>query len=112
VRATASKKHGSLEAEVQVDTSKTISEVWALVYPPSYVPPEPGEDLIQEDVPKVTLEDPDADGVFTASYSGFVEQGTYRVVIYATDDQGLSARPREAKAGDVWKVFLPVTVRW
>jgi hypothetical protein len=46
-------------------------------------------------VDKVALQDLDGDGIFTASY-GFVELGTYRVVIYAVDDRGLSARPREA----------------
>ena len=36
------------------------SAVWALVYPPSYEPPETGEDLEAESVPRVELADPAA----------------------------------------------------
>jgi hypothetical protein len=46
-------------------------------------------------VDKVTLQDPDGDGIYTTVYE-FAEVGRYRVVIYAVDDIGESARPLEA----------------
>jgi uncharacterized repeat protein (TIGR01451 family) len=91
---------GTIQAEVQVAAGKVVSAVWALVYPPSYEPPESGEDLEAESVPPVGLSDPDEDGVYTAPFS-FAEPGTYRVVIYAADTTGLDARPREAALGGV-----------
>ena len=60
---------GTIGAEVQVAAGKVVSAVWALVYPPSYEPPETGEDLEAESVPRVELSDPDEDGVYTGPYS-------------------------------------------
>ena len=92
-------------------SAKVISEVWALVYAPSYQPPESGEDMVGDSVPQVDMEDADGDGTYTATYTGFVEQGSYRVVVYAVDSTGLSARPNEAGQGDANKVYLPLVLK-
>jgi hypothetical protein len=66
-------------------------------YPVAYVS-QSGDIVRAEDDPnveKVALQDPDEDGIYTASH-GFVEPGIYRVVIYAVDDRGLSVRPIQA----------------
>ncbi len=90
---------GIIKAQVQAQEGNAVSTTWALVYSPSYEPPPPGEDMVRDEddpnVDKVALQDPDEDGIYIA-FHGFVEPGTYRVVIYAIDDRGLSARPREA----------------
>jgi len=81
--------------------------VWALIYAPSYTSPPPGDDMVIEDVPKVQLTDPDGDGIYTANYGNFYEQGTYRVVVYASDSLGSSARPMEAE--NVQNVALSIS---
>jgi hypothetical protein len=78
---------------VRIEESKVISEVWALVYAPAYEPPESGEGLGQENVPRVDLVDGEGDGTYEATYA-FSESGLYRVVAYAIDDARLNARPR------------------
>jgi hypothetical protein len=101
---------GTIQAQVLVHSSKTISEVWALIYAPSYEPPAPGEDMIIDDVPRVTLVETQQGGDFVATYD-FTEQGSYRVVVNAMDDTGKTARPREAKGGETHAVFLPMSIK-
>ena len=50
--------------------------------------------------------------VLFADVSGFVEEGLYRLVGYAWDDDGNLSLPREATAmvGEWW-VYLPLVVR-
>ena len=64
-----------------------------MVYPSSYVPPDPAqtEEMVQEDLRTVMLLDNDGDGVYTA-LERFDEAGAYRVVVYAVDGDGLHAR--------------------
>ncbi len=100
---------GLIEAEVRDD--RNVLSVWATVYRPSYVPPPPGEELVVEILPTVTLLDPNHDGVYTAEYERFDEGGEYRIVIYAVDDQGLQGRPREVKVRAGERVFLPLLWR-
>jgi hypothetical protein len=97
---------GTIEAEVRDDGS--VSEVWAVIYPPSYQSPASGEALVLEDLPTVTLTDGNGDGVYVALYDGFDEAGTYRVVVYAVDEEGLVGRPRDA---EVHRLYLPLVLR-
>jgi hypothetical protein len=97
-QAVAQITEGVIKAQVQPQGGRAMSSTWALIYKPSYEPPPPGQDMVRDEdnpnVDKRVLQDPEEDGIYTVSY-GFVEPGTYRVVIYAVDDRGLSARPRE-----------------
>ena len=99
---------GVVEAEVRDDVG--VSRVWAVVYPPSYQPPDPAttEELVQEGLPEVPLLDPDGDGVYRTVYSGFGEAGVYRVVVYAVDGEGLVGRP---KGIEVHRLYLPLVTR-
>jgi hypothetical protein len=99
---------GVIEAEVRDDGR--VSEVWAVVYSPSYQPPKPGmtEGLVVEDLPRVALLDVNGDGVYSAAYDGFGEGGAYRVVVYAVDGEGLVGRPRGV---EVHRVYLPMVVK-
>jgi hypothetical protein len=116
-QATFSSLDRTIEAQVQIQPGKVVSDVRAWIYPPSYQPPLPGEDMVQDNVEKVALEDPDGDSIFTASYDFSRELGLYRVVIYAIDTDGLSARPREATGSrpGFWgfssRIYLPLVIR-
>lgn len=102
---------GQIRASLQVPSEKVISQTWALIYPPSYEPPQSEEEMVQVNVPQVDLADPDGDGVYEAAYN-FTESGQYRVVVYAVDNLGLNARPRQAKAGlGAEEIYLPMILK-
>ena len=44
-------------------------------------------------------------------YTGFDQIGAYRIVVYATDEDGQLSRPREVMVTTGWRVFLPAVVR-
>ena len=99
---------GVIEAEVRDDAA--VSKVWAVVYPPSYQPPAPGEteELVLESLETETLSDKDGDGVYRGVHDGFDEAGAYRVVVYAVDGGGLVGRP---KGAEVHRLYLPLVLR-
>ena len=88
-----------------------VNFVWAVMYEPSYTPP-PGdtEEMPQETLPTAQLQDPDGDGIWEA-IEQFDELGEYRLVIYAADDEDLSARPKELKIRTGWQVYLPLVIK-
>jgi hypothetical protein len=114
VRAEVGPVEGStavITAEVKDD--ENVLSVWAVVYKPSYTPPEPGPEMVQETLPTVTLLDQDKDEVYTGLYEGFDEIGEYRVVVYAVDNEELEGRPKEVKVstGQGYEVYLPLVLR-
>ena len=96
---------GAITAEVRDDGS--LSQVWAAVYPPSYTPPSPGAEMVQDDLPTVTLAHQSGD-LYTADYD-FAEAGPYRVVVYAVDDEGIIGRPQSL--GEQHRGYLPLILR-
>jgi hypothetical protein len=102
---------GVIEAEVRDDVD--VLSVWAVVYKPSYQPPDPEEteEMPQEDLPTVTLLDQNGDDVYSGVYEGFDERGMYRVVVYAVDGQELMARPQEIELRTSWALYLPMVLR-
>ena len=102
---------GVIEAKVLDDLG--VLSVWAVVYKPSYVPPDPGEteEMPQEDLSTATLLDLDGDDVYSATYEGFDEIGKYRIVVYAVDGEGLEGRPKEMEVIVGWRVYLPLVLR-
>ena len=102
---------GVVEAEVQDD--KRALSVWAVVYKPSYAPPDPEEieEMLQEDLPTVALLDQNGDGVYSGVYEGFDELGEYRVVGYAVDDEANWALPAWVMVRLGRAVYLPVLMR-
>lgn len=115
--ATINQLERTIEAEIWIQEGKAVASAQAWIYPPSYQPPPAGEDMVVEDVEKVPLIDLDGDGVLTADYDFFREMGPYRVVIYATDVDGLSARPKEASlsgpdfSGFTHRTYLPLIIK-
>jgi len=101
---------GVIQAKVLDDDEEGVKRVWAVIYPPSYQPPEPGEEMPQETLPTIVLLDQGNDW-YGATYTGFDEMGVYRVVIYAEDGDGLEARPLAIEVRTGWAVYLPLVMR-
>ncbi|MCL4831426.1 MAG: hypothetical protein KJZ86_03260 [Caldilineaceae bacterium] len=99
-------RRGVIEAEVRLPPFKQIQSVWAVVYPPSYAPPEPGAELIPEPDSSLLLAH-QGNGIYRATYAGFDEAGLYRIVVYAQDRDGLNARPVVVDAQNGYPLFLP-----
>jgi len=99
---------GLLRANVFDDVS--VQHVWAVIYPPSYVAPSSSEALVQETLPTIKLLDQGKNS-YAATFDGFREIGIYRVVLYAEDNQGFTARPVTLEVSTGSRVLLPVIRR-
>jgi hypothetical protein len=81
------------DAEIEatgVNARYLVSSVDAIILDPSYVPPSPGdiEDGTRPGFHPISLDpDPLVDHRYSKVYSGFVEDGAYRVIISALDAQ-------------------------
>ena len=105
-----------------------------MIYPPTYEEPETSNALqaeLSDLVTKIILDpQPNLTGTLSQEQStrygggyNFVEEGTYRVIVYAKDRQGLSARPIEVEfnvaqgqavgvgPGDRHSLYLPFIQR-
>ena len=101
---------GTVEAEVLVNEGKDkIKNVWAVVYPPSYQPPTGGSEMVASPVGVPLIER--GNDRYAIDYPGFTEIGTYQVVVHASSDQGLLARPVTVEVTTGWRVFLPALIR-
>ena len=100
---------GVIEADVRDDQG--IDDVWAVIVPPSYAPPETSDELVPlegEDLPAPIRLQAVGDGIYRATYAGFEEPGVYRVIIYADDNTGLQAQPVTVEVSTARKSFLPL----
>jgi hypothetical protein len=100
--------HGVLQAEVRDD--EDVHRVWAVIYPPSYEPPTSGVEMPQENLPTIVLQD-QGDDRYSATYTGFDELGSYRVVIHAEDNDRREGRPLAIEVHMGWEVYLPLVLR-
>jgi len=99
---------GTIQAFVE-QGDEPVKIVWAAVYAPSFH--EPTITTLNLGVPLIELSpDPAQDGLYTAHYNAFGEQGTYRVVVYAQDQDGNQALPKMVQTGKA-KIYLPVVRR-
>jgi len=104
-----------IAALVRDDTS--VASVEAMVYAPSFVEPPPGDTTLDLGLPSVSLTDADGDLRFTGVFTGAVEAGLYRIVVYAEDSSGNQALPQQATVratGGVpsgEQMWLPLVVR-
>lgn len=90
------------------DDKNAIAQVFAAVYPPSYVVPVVGENLVNEvNIAKAVLE-PIGDNRYSGSYPDFSDPGAYRIVIFAKDSLNAQARPIELFVMVGMRVYLPV----
>jgi hypothetical protein len=100
---------GTITAQIRDDVAVMTATVE--VYPPGLEVPETGEGEMPElPVERVVLEDEDGDGVYERTYTGFTEEGVYRLVAYAWDNDGNLSLPREATAGQR-KGYLPLVLK-
>lgn len=102
---------GRAVLRTQVRDDVDVDRVWAVIYPPSYKAPTASEALVQEALPTVVLLDQGNDW-YGARFDGFREQGSYRVVFFADDNQDAHARPVavNVKVG-AERVYLPLVSR-
>ena len=78
---------------VVVDDS-VIEDVYATIIEPSYNVSGADDTLFEMNTTTLHLEDPDADGNYTASFT-LTESGNYTVIIHATDSKGNIASPKQ-----------------
>lgn len=86
-----------------------VRQVRVEVYPPDFVEPPPSQDGTTPvlNVPRVTLVQSAGD-LYGATYSGFTQTGSYRLVVYAVDDEGNQALPVVVRIG--YEAYLPVVM--
>ncbi|MEZ4730318.1 MAG: fibronectin type III domain-containing protein [Caldilineaceae bacterium] len=82
---------GQRRVQADVRDNGAITRVWAVIYPPGYVPPASGNELAPETLDNVNLTLEGNRYVLPAA--SFTQPGNYRVVIHAEDADGLRARP-------------------
>ncbi len=87
-----------------------VDDVWALIYPPSYRPPTIGEEWAQDTMTRVALYRPTGDWL-NSDPQRFDEAGTYRIVIYAEDNENLQARPATITVQTGRAVYLPLMMQ-
>ena len=101
-------RRGAIQAEVR--DNKHVRRVWAVIYPPSYRPPSNSSVLVPEALPTLVLQ-PQAQDQFIGEYPGFDEIGTYRIAVYAEDDDNLLAQPQVIKIQNGYQIFMPTVKR-
>ena len=101
---------GPRAIRAQVLDDETVRRVWAVIYPPSYTPPQPDEEMAGETLPTLVLPD-QGNGWYGALYTGFSEFGRYRVVIYAEDNDLLEAQPAALEVRTGGRLFLPALLK-
>ncbi|MBT6247162.1 MAG: tandem-95 repeat protein [Gammaproteobacteria bacterium] len=74
-----------------ISAVNTITRVWAVILPPGYDEVDP--DLPVVDAIEIEMTESAEPGVFSAVYEQFVDQGIYKIAIYAQDAQGLLSAP-------------------
>lgn len=81
------------EIRVQVKDDRNVTNVRAYLSPPSYIPPDPsGERLVIDDRRRLQLT-PTENGYYEVTFCPD-ELGTWSVSVEATDNDGLTSRPR------------------
>ncbi|MFZ4656047.1 MAG: leucine-rich repeat domain-containing protein [Caldilineaceae bacterium] len=91
--------------------NQAVANVWAVIYPPSYSAVAGADELIAEELTTLPLQ-LQSGNRYSVESGGFTTPGTYRIVIHATDNDGLQARPVEmtVQVGG-HRVLLPLVTR-
>ena len=87
--------------------------VWAVVYEPDYTPPGNADELAPSPPPLTLHRESGASDWWTGLYGQFDQVGSYRIVVYARDQEGdgLLSRPWELTFTTGWQIFLPTLMR-
>jgi hypothetical protein len=99
---------GLIQAEVR--DNKGVKRVWAAIYPPSYVSPTSGDELVAEDLPALDFI-AHGNHQLSAEYTQFHDSGTYRVALYAEDISGLKARLYVLDVFTGRSIYMPLIMR-
>jgi hypothetical protein len=105
---------GQATIQAQVRDDSGVRDVWMVIYPPDFVAPSPvssGFPIVT--VPTVTLT-LSGTNLYTTLYSGFAEEGLYKIVVYAWDEDENQAVPVAESVlfvHDVYRVYLPMIQR-
>jgi len=104
---------GTVRALVRDDGNTARVNVWAVVYPPSFIEPAPSPDGTMPDLglPQVELSDSNGDGEFVGVCQNFTEDGIYHLVFYAEDGEGNLSQPTVLEVQTRWQVHLPLVMR-
>ena len=98
----------TIRAQIRDDVAVLTATVE--IYPPEFTVPTTGEGEMPElPVDRVVLHDNDSDGIYEKTYAGFIEQGLYRLVAYARDNDGNLSLPRQTAAGQA-QAYLPLVL--
>ncbi|MEZ4866395.1 MAG: C13 family peptidase [Caldilineaceae bacterium] len=106
-------QQGTMRATVLDDQG--IRHVWALIYPPDYMAPTTSDALVNDEaderVTKLGLTRRSGD-LYSATFFGFNQAGSYRILIYAEDDDNLQTPPVAITVDhQVSRVFLPLVAQ-
>lgn len=99
---------GEIRAQVVDDTA--VARVWAVVYPPSYIPPSSPDKIVIDPLDSIDLV-LQGDDWYRSPKVDLDEAGTYRVIVYAEDYAGAEARPFSVMIDAGRPVFLPLLLR-
>jgi hypothetical protein len=103
---------GVIQARILSDEKNPTQTVWAVIYPPDYVEPEPGPgvvDMVPEPDPVPLISR--GNNLWSAADSGFTQTGVYRIVVHAQSRDGLLAQPLAIQVVTGAKIFLPTLQR-
>ncbi|MEZ4867554.1 MAG: C13 family peptidase [Caldilineaceae bacterium] len=112
----AANQNGSIDnasGEIRVDVRDNVKvrTVWAVIYPPDYTPPDTQQELQAESLPTILLATTNNGDIYSGIYPGFTQNGIYRIVVHAEDNDGLVAHPVEIEVNVGNKVYLPLVIR-
>ncbi len=105
-------RQGQATISAAVTWGSAAGPVYAAIYPPGYqLPASPdGVSMPDDGAPRAQLLDPDADGTYTTTYSNFLAEGAYRLVLYARDAQGQLSDPVVLVVPKP-AIYLPLVIR-
>ncbi|MEM7134134.1 MAG: C13 family peptidase, partial [Chloroflexota bacterium] len=106
-RETSQPNSATREIWAEVRDDSRVDTVLAVVYPPSFLIPEGEIEDLVEGPPPITLVER-GNNQYAGTYSEFNEFGTYRIVVYAVDEDGLRSRPKVVQLSRGTKISLPV----
>lgn len=78
-------------AVTDISDVANISKVWAVVWPPNYIPPEETNPVLN--LPTINFQK-DSSGNYSATWDDFTQPGSYQIAVYARDNTGNTSAPK------------------
>lgn len=99
---------GETSAEIRVGSITSlnpITRVWAVLVPPNFRARSADEPVTE--LPSFELTDADGDGSYSATYTQFSKNGTYKIQLYARDNQGVLSLPARTEVVQTQGEIVP-----